>query len=30
VEWNVLDYLSKEDLPQIKSVLRAAWKLAPK
>ena len=24
---NVLDYLSKEDRPQVKSVLRAAWKL---
>ena len=27
---NVLDYLSKEDRPQVKSVLRAAWKLPPK
>lgn len=27
---NVLDYLPKEDRPHIKSVLRAAWKLAPK
>ncbi len=25
---NVLDYLPKEDRPQVKSVLRAAWKLA--
>jgi transposase-like protein len=27
---NVLDYLSKEGRPQVKSVLRAAWKLPPK
>lgn len=27
---NVLDYLPKEDRPQVKSVLRAAWKLPPK
>ena len=27
---NVLDYLSKEDRPQVKSVLRAAWKLPSK
>ena len=27
---NVLDYLSKEDRPQVKSVLRAAWKLPPR
>ena len=27
---NVLDYLSREDRPQVKSVLRAAWKLPPK
>ena len=27
---NVLDYLSKEDRPQVKSVLRAAWTLPPK
>ena len=27
---NVLDYLSKEDRPQVKSVLRAAWKPPPK
>ena len=27
---NVLDYLSKEDRPQVKSVLRAAWKLPHK
>ena len=27
---NVLDYLSKEDRPQVKSVLRAAWKLPTK
>jgi putative transposase len=27
---NVLDYLCKEDRPQVKSVLRAAWKLPPR
>ncbi|MGC9200183.1 MAG: IS256 family transposase, partial [Acidobacteriaceae bacterium] len=27
---NVLDYLPKEDRPQVKSVLRAAWKLPPR
>jgi hypothetical protein len=25
--WNVLDYLPKDDKPQVKSLLRAAWKL---
>ena len=27
VGWNVLDYLPKGDKPQVKSLLRAAWKL---
>ncbi|MFP5206198.1 MAG: transposase [Acidobacteriota bacterium] len=27
VGWNVLDYLPKDDRPQVKSLLRAAWKL---
>jgi hypothetical protein len=29
VGWNVLDYLPKDDKTQVKSLLRAAWKLGP-